>query len=446
MSRLLIKNGTIATLGQGGRVLDDHGILIENGLVRRIAPLEELSAVEAPAIDAHGKLVLPGLINAHMHFYSTFARGLYKIKPSANFNEVLRNLWWKLDRALTLEGSYVSALVALLDGIRKGTTTFIDHHASPTSVRGSLSRIAAAVQESGLRACLAYEVSDRDGPEVAKAGIEENAEFIRACQKGASNGDSLLRGLFGLHASFTLSDETLKKSAERARELNTGVHVHVAEASSDEESCRKEHGTSIVERFAKMGMLGPRSIFAHGTHLGANEIDLLAQSGTKLVHNPQSNMNNAVGIADIVNMSEKGVCVGLGTDAMTCNMFEEVRVATWLAKLNCKNPSAGFCEALGALFSNNAHIADEYWQEQKLGRIVEGGAADLILVDYNPPTPLDSRSLLGHLCFGVAESAVDTTIVGGKVLMKNKQLQLDIDEERLAAQARELSAKVWEAF
>jgi putative selenium metabolism protein SsnA len=446
MSALVIANGRIATLGESSRVLEDHAVLIEGERIVKIAPIEALNAGGASVLDARGKLVLPGLINAHMHFYSTFARGLYKVRPSTTFNQVLENLWWKLDRALTLEGVYYSALVALLDGIRKGTTTFIDHHASPGAVRGSLGRISQAVRESGLRASLCYEVSDRDGPEVAEAGIAENVEFIRECQKHAGAGDEFLRGLFGLHASFTLGDETLARAAKAASELGSGVHVHVAEAASDQEHCKKNHGVSIVERFKRAGLLGANSIFAHCVHLSPSELEMLAASNTKVVHNAQSNMNNAVGIADIIAMAEQGICVGLGTDAMTCNMFEEVRVALWLQKLGRADPSVGFCEALGALLQNNARIADCYWPGLRLGRIEEGGVADLILVDYQPPTPFDERSLLGHLCFGVAESTVDTTIVGGRVLMKGKQLQIDVDEECVAAKSRELAAKLWEAF
>lgn len=446
MSALLVKNGRIATLGDRGAVLEGHGILIEGGLVSKIAPVESFAQLEVPVLDARSKLVLPGLINAHMHFYSTFARGLYKVKPSGNFNEILENLWWKLDKLLTLDGVYVSALIALLDGIRKGTTTFIDHHASPYALRGSLARISQAVTESGLRASLCYEVSDRDGPQIAEDGIAENTEFIRECKRRAAAGDTSQRALFGLHASFTLSDKTLSKAAEKGAELGSGFHVHVAEAASDEEHCRKNHSVPIVERFKRAGILGPDSIFAHGVHLSESEIEQIAASGTNVVHNPQSNMNNGVGVADIINMTEKGVRVGLGTDAMTCNMFEEVRVATWLQKLNRRNPGVGFCEALGTLFNNNAKIADRYWDGSKLGRIEEGAAADLILVDYDPATPFDSRSLMGHLCFGVAESAVDTTIVGGRILMRNKKLELDIDEERLAARSRELAGSLWEGF
>lgn len=440
---LLIRGGTIVTLGEKNRVLENHGILIENGRVSKIAPLASFHDATAQTIDARGKLVMPGLINAHMHFYSTFARGLGKAAPSSDFNEVLKNLWWRLDRKLSSEDVYYSALVALIDSIRKGTTTVIDHHSSPTATRGSLGRIAQAALETGLRACLCYEVSDRAGPQAAKDGIAENVDFIRHCQE---NGSDKLRALFGLHASFTLSERTLEKAADEAARLKTGFHVHTAEAESDQRHCIENFGVRVIERFRRAGLLGPKTICAHCVHIDDMEMGLLAESGTRVVHNPQSNMNNAVGIADLIKMSAKGVVAGLGTDAMTSNMLEELRAALWLQRLGSQNPSAGFNEVLSALLTANARIADAYWGGLGLGRIEQGTAADIILVDYLPPTPLSTETFAGHLFFGVAESVVDTTIVGGRVLMKNKRLELGLDEEQIAVRASELAAKLWERF
>lgn len=439
---LLIRGGTIVTQGEKNRVLENHGILIEGGRVSKIAPLASFRDATAQTINAHGKLVLPGFINAHMHFYSTLARGLGKAAPSSDFSEVLKNLWWRLDRKLSSEDVYYSALVALIDCIRKGTTTVIDHHSSPSAARGSLGRIAQAVLDTGLRACLCYEVSDRDGPQAAKDGIAENVDFIQHCRE--SENDKL-RALFGLHASFTLSERTLEKAVEEAARLKTGFHVHAAEAESDQRHCLENFGVRVIERFQRAGLLGPKTICAHCVHVDDAEMGILAESQTRVVHNPQSNMNNAVGVADLIKMSAKGVVAGLGTDAMTSNMLEELRAALWLQRLGSQNPSAGFNEVLSALLTANARIADTYWG-LGLGRIEQGAAADIILMDYLPPTPLDAETFAGHLYFGIAESAVDTTIVGGRVLMQNKRLELGLDEERIAARACELAAKLWERF
>lgn len=443
MAQLLIKNGTIVTLGDNNRVLKGHAILCEDGKITKIAPNSEFSGKYEKIIDATGKVVMPGMINAHMHFYSTLVRGLGKAAPSTNFQEVLENLWWRLDKKLTLEDSYISAKLPLIDCIKRGVTTIIDHHASPMHITGSLDRIADAVKETGLRSCLCYELSDRDGEKIAQEGIDENVNFIKRCQ---TERDPHLKALFGLHASFTLTDRTLEKAVMAAKDLNTGFHVHTAEAKSDQDYNEANFGMRVVERFHKFGVLGPNTIAAHCVHVNNKEIGLLAKTDTMVVHNPQSNMNNAVGIADIIKMTEKGVVVGLGTDAMTVNMFEELRVALWAQHLNNENPTCGFMEALATLPFNNAKIANRIWTDTPLGELTEGYAADIILMDYWPPTPFNENTFLGHLCFGLSQSFVDTTIASGKVLMEHKKLKIDIDEEETAAKAMELSTALWDRF
>jgi putative selenium metabolism protein SsnA len=439
---LLIKNGTIVTLGAHNRVLTDHAVLCENGLIKQIGKASDFKGRYNKSIDADGKVVLPGFINAHMHFYSTMVRGLGKAKPSKDFAEVLENLWWRLDKKLSLDDCYYSALVPLLDAIKHGTTTLIDHHASPLAARGSLARIADAVKEAGLRASLCYELSDRDGAKVSQDGIDENVEFIKRCQK---ERDPQLSALFGLHASFTITPATLEKAAKAGHDLGAGFHIHVAEANSDQDYNEKHFGMRVVERLHKAGILGPKSIAAHCVHVNDHEMDLLAETKTAVVHNPQSNMNNAVGVADIIKMTEKHVLVGLGTDAMTVNMMEELRAGMWVHHLAKNNPSVGFMEVMNTLVQNNATIANRYF-EPKVGALEPGHAADIVLIDYHAPTELSGDTFLGHLGFGLSQAAVDTTIAGGKVLMEKKKLTLDLDEAEVAARSRELAKKLWERF
>ena len=377
--------------------------------------------------------MLPGLINAHTHCYSTFARGLTTIKPARDFTGVLKNLWWRLDSALTTEDCYYSALLALLDSVRHGTTTIIDHHASPQAVGGSLAAIERAVRETGLRACLCYEVSDRDGARIAREGLEENAAFIRRCR---GRDDDRVQALFGLHASFTLSDHAGAGRRTSAGSLRTGFHIHVAEAQSDQDAARRTAGMRVVERLQQFGILGDHSIAAHCIHINRREMELLAETGTAVVHNPQSNMNNAVGIADVIAMSRRGILVGLGTDAMTTNLLEELRVALWGQHLAHENPSIGFSEVTSTLLANNAAIAGRAFG-LRFGELRAGGAGDVAIFDYDPPTPLDETNLSGHVVFGLSQAAVDTTIVGGRVLLEHRRLKLDLDEARVNARARE---------
>ncbi len=443
MKSILIKNGIIITLGETNMVLYNHTLAIKGTSIEKIAPQSNFNEADyTTIIDAKGKVILPGFINAHMHFYSTLVRGLGKAAPSKDFQEVLENLWWRLDKKLSMEDNYISALIPMIDAIKKGTTTLIDHHASPYAITGSLPKIAEAVKKAGLRASLCYELSDRDGDKIAQEGIDENVNFIKECQ---ANPNEQLKALFGMHASFTISDKTMEKAAKLGNDLKTGFHIHTAEAVSDQQYNEKNFGLRVVERLHKFNILGPQTIAAHCVHVNEKEMDLLAKTNTIVVHNPQSNMNNAVGIADIITMQQKGILVGLGTDAMTVNMPAEMRVALWAQHLRSNNPSAGFMEALTPLAYNNAKIANRYWN-CGLGELKAGYAADVVLIDYYTPTQLDENTVLGHLCFGIAESPVDTTIANGEILMQGKKLMLNIDEEEVATKARELSAKLWDRF
>jgi len=442
MSTILIKNGTVVTLGDELKVLPNYSVLIENDKIKKIAPDGEITETAEKTIDAKNKVVMPGFINAHMHFYSSFARGLGKAEPSANFTEVLENLWWRLDKKLSLDDNYYSAMIACIDAIKKGTTTLIDHHASPFEVNGSLNAIADAVKDSGLRASLCYELSDRDGHEISEAGINENVDFIKRLKE---EPDDQLHGMFGMHASFTIEKETMEKACKLAKELDVGIHIHTAEDKADQTNTMKMTGKKVVKRLYDSGALGPKTICAHCVHVDDEELNLLQETDTIVVHNPQSNMNNAVGVADIFKMLEKGITVGLGTDAMTVNMLEELRSCLWIHKIDTKNPSAGFMEALNLLITNNKKIADRFWPSLGLGELKEGNKADVILMDYHSPTQFDESTFGGHLIFGLSQSTVDTTIAGGKVLMENKKIT-SLNEEEIYQKCRDLSKELWDRF
>jgi putative selenium metabolism protein SsnA len=437
-ARLLLTNGVIADPSPvSPRVLYGHTLLIEDGKIARIAPAAELADVDADPLDLSGRIILPGFIDLHTHLYSTFARGLHTVQPAADFTGVLKNLWWKLDRALSLEACYYSAMPVLFEAIRCGTTTIIDHHASPHAVRGSLAALKRALTETGVRGCLCYEVSDRDGEAAAADGIAENAEFLSSC-----GSDGMLAGLFGLHASFTLSDRTLARAVDAARTTNAGFHIHVAEAAADQDETLRLTGKRVVERLHATGILGEGTIAAHAVHVNDAEMDLLATTHTVVAHNPQSNMNNAVGIADVEKLRARGVAVGLGTDAMTHDMRQELRAGLWAQRLKQQNPSAGWNSMLAAQWSVNPLMASRLFG-RPVGTMAEGAAADLIALTYDPATPLTNDSLHGHLVFGMASAPVDTTIVNGRVLMYRRELELELDEAAVMARARECAHAVW---
>jgi putative selenium metabolism protein SsnA len=439
----LITHANVITFNQSSPYLPDHAILIEGDRIARLVPMSDPLAQNsrgiASVINAAGRVVMPGLINAHTHFYSSFARGYARVKPSRNFVEVLQNMWWRLDRSLSLEDCYFSTLMACIQGIKSGTTTFIDHHASPGAITGSLDRIYEAVFDAGLRAGLCYEVSDRDGSAAARLGIEENGAMLAKLK--AQESDRFF-ALFGLHASFTLSDETLRAAQQVAAQSGAGFHVHVAEDSADESDSIQKYGKRVVERLDEHGLLGPRTICAHCVHTDDHEREILAQRGSIVVHNPQSNMNNAVGAMDLKAFLDRGILVGLGTDAMTANMREELRSGLWLRRHVERDPSCGFAELATLLTENNPQIADRYWPGEGVGRIIEGGKADIIILDDWLPTPLDSSNLWGHLVFGLSQAQVATTMVGGRLLMAERRL-IHLDERQVAEKCRELCDSMW---
>jgi putative selenium metabolism protein SsnA len=444
MSSILIKNGIVITLGKNNEVIHDGAVYIENDTITEVGKtnvIEQKYNNADKVINAKNKIIMPGFINAHHHFYSTFARGLGKAEPSKNFTEILNNLWWRLDKKLLEEDIYYSAMIPLMECIKSGATTIIDHHASPFNISGSLNKISEAVKQAGIRACLCYEVSDRDGKEKAEEGLQENYNFIKKCN---AEKDPFISALFGLHAQFTVGDETMSKAVEMSKDLNTGFHIHCAEDMSDVEACLKEHNMRVVERLHKMGILGEKSITPHCIHINEKEMQLLKETGTNVVHNPESNMNNAVGTADILKMMEMGIKVGLGTDGMTSNMPKEMTVACLIHKITQKDPRVAFAEPPTMLLFNNKFIADKMFPV-KVGELSTGAAADVILIDYIPATPFSTDNMLGHFIFGFAGSTVDTTIAGGKVLMENKILKF-LDEETICRKSVELSTKFWERF
>jgi putative selenium metabolism protein SsnA len=441
---LLIGNGRLITHDDRFPLIEGGCVAIQNGLIAEVGNTADLerSHPAAQFMDARSRVIMPGLINTHMHLYSTFARAMaLKDDAPGNFLQILERLWWRLDKVLTLEDVYYSAMVALIDCIKNGTTTIFDHHSSPSAAAGSLFRIAEAAHQTGVRSCLSYEVSDRDGPEVTDQSIEENRAFLRHCKQ---SGDGMLRGLFGLHASFTLSDKTLARCRDLAAELDAGFHVHTAESPEDLAQCQRVHGKRIVQRFSDLGVLGSKTIAAHCVHVDDSEIDLLQASKTNVVHNPESNMGNAVGCAPVLDMLSRGVRVGLGTDGYTCDMFESLKVANLLHKHQARQPSAAWAEPPAMLFRENSAIATECFG-RPVGKLIPGAHADLIIVDYDPPTPLCASNLSSHILFGISGRAVDTTIIGGRIVMQDRKL-LAIDEKEIMAKARVSAAKLWQRF
>ena len=444
--KFLITNGRIVTWAEPNEIIEHAAILVEDGRIITIGKSDDLMNAypEVEQLDAGNQLVMPGNICAHTHFYGAFARGMgIPGPPPKDFPDILERLWWRLDRALLDLDTQYSALVCLVDAIKHGTTTLVDHHASPSALNNSLDMIADAVETAGVRAALCYEVTDRNGPEEAEAGIGENVRFLHSLRERKSD---LLAGTFGLHAALSLSDETLANCVTAAANLDTGFHIHVAEHEVDEYDSLQKYGQRVVPRLAEAGILGPKSIVAHAVHVDAVEKNILLETGSWVTHQPRSNMNNAVGAADIEGMLRLGIPVCLGNDGFSNNMWAEWKMAYLMHKQVHRDPrrANGMDIAQMAIY-NNAGLADMFWPNLKIGRLVEGAAADIIFVDYHATTPLSAGNLPWHIIFGFESSLVTSTMVAGKLLMYNRQL-LTLNEAEITTRSRKLAAEVWQRY
>jgi putative selenium metabolism protein SsnA len=427
---MLLTNATLLSLA--GSTVERADLRIEKGVIAAKAKKLKANAGEK-AVDLSGRFVMPGMVCGHTHLYSALARGMPAPKKiPRNFYEILKYVWWTLDRALDDEAVYYSTLVGVLDAARCGTTTLIDHHASPNFIRGSLGVMGEAFTKVGLRGVLCYEVTDRNGKRGATHGLEENECWV------TKHRGPMFGGLIGAHASFTLSDESLSACADLAEGLESGVHIHVAEDPCDQTDCTKKYQMRLIDRLAAFGVLGPKTILGHCTHLDKSSLDVAREAGCWFAHNTRSNMNNAVGYAPVHLMGKQ---VALGTDGIGADMFEEVKFA-WFKARDGRN-GLGIGDVAGLL--TGAQDLASALLDARLGNLEPGGAADLVVLDYPTPTAVTPQNLYGHLIFGMSSQFVADVMVNGRWVVKNRRV-LGVDEDKIRAEAQRVAKKVWRKF
>jgi putative selenium metabolism protein SsnA len=414
------------------KYIDESDILIEDGLIikveKNIEINQEVIKIDKE-IDASGKCVIPGNVCSHNHLYSVLARGiLADIKPASDFVGILKNLWWRLDRALDQASLYYSGIVGSIEAVKAGTTAVIDHNASPSYINGSLNVIKEAYETCGLRGILCYEVTDRNGKPGRDMGIRENAEFIKYGET------ELLKGALGAHAPFTLSDDSLRRLSEAVEETNRGVHIHVAEDRYDPSYSHHHYGISPLERLDEFQLMDKNSLIIHGVHLIERDIEILNAHDSFLVSNPRSNMNNFVGYNTKIGTIKN---VAIGTDGIGSDMFEEVKFGYF------KNRDAGQnispFDFMRYLCAGN-RILGRYFGKQ-FGRIEPGFVADLVVLDYLNPTPMEERNVAGHFIFGISSLEVNTVIINGRCVYDNRRFPFETGPKYL--EARREAQSLW---
>lgn len=404
----------------------DRGVITDRAAQLTQNPGDEV-------VDCGGAVVMPGLVNGHTHLYSALAVGMPSpSREPRNFREILELVWWRLDCALDPASIEMSARIGALEALRCGTTTLIDHHASPKCIGGSLDHVRRGIAGVGLRGILCYETTDRHGRAGRDAGIAENRRYLESC---AASRDGRFAGLVGAHAAFTLDDGALTELASLAREFGVGVHIHVAEDPCDEADARAAHGAALIDRLDAAGLLVSESIFAHGTHLDATAIARVNDAGVAIAHNARSNMNNAVGYAPVALLRNPPL---LGTDGIGGDLFAEARAA-WLIS---RHAQAGLSPtAIIAMWAAAARRASQSLGVT-LGKLERGAAADVVLTDYVPFTPLATENLPGHLLFGIDSTRVRDVLIGGRWTLRNRAV-CNCDEAAARYAAAPIARDLW---
>lgn len=431
---LVIGNGRLVTRDGAQPFFENGAVAVEGTVIKKVGTLEDIRKEfpEAEFVDARGGVIMPAFINTHEHIYSAMARGLSINGYNPNgFLDILDGMWWTIDRHLTNEQTRQSARVTYIDSIKNGVTTVFDHHASFGEIHDSLFAIEDAAKEMGVRTCLCYEISDRDGMDKARESVMENAAWIR---HALADDSDMIAGMMGMHAQFTISDETMELAAANKPD-EVGYHIHVAEGIEDLHDCLKKHGKRIVDRLMDCNILGSKTLLAHCIYVNPHEMQLIKDTDTMVVHNPESNMGNACGCPPTMEIVHRGILTGLGTDGYTQDMLESYKVANVLHKHHLCDANAAWGEVPQMLFEGNAKIANRYFKKQ-LGVLKEGAAADVIVTDYIPRTPMHAGNVNSHILFGMTGRSVVTTVCNGRVLMKDREL-IGIDEEKVLFEARQ---------
>ncbi|EHI97697.1 S-adenosylhomocysteine deaminase [Clostridium sp. DL-VIII] len=408
--------------------LKENSYVLFNKQIIEIGSMENFKGADE-VFDCNNQIVMPGFVNCHSHIYSTFARGWITEFNPKNFVELLEQMWWKLDGVLEEKDIYYSGIVSGMEFIKNGITTVVDHHASG-KIRGSLNLLKRALCDYlGIRGVFCFESSERFPIDEC---IEENLEF-------GKNITNMERGLFGMHACLTLSDEALKKIAKESEGMP--IHIHVAESDEDNIDSIKKYNKTPIERLEEYGLLRENSILSHCIYLTEKDMDILAKHKIYVALNPTSNLNNAVGLADVLELEKRNIKCILGNDGLGFNLTREMLNLLFGMHLKYKSPTAYSLNNLKKVIENNYEYAGKILN-CKLGKIEQGYEADFLTLEYNAPTPMNEDNLFGHFFYGMLDNFKPKNVwCNGKIKLKDYKLLED--EEKIYAEARKIAKEVW---
>lgn len=436
MSSILLKNARVIQTRAPFDVKENTDVFIENDRIKKVGTNLKVKADKV--IDCTNKTVSPGMVCAHHHYYSGLSRGIMaNMGPQNDMIQILKELWWRLDRALDEKSCYYSSLICSIDAIKNGTTSCIDHHASPSYIENSLTTMAKGMEEVGVRGLECFEITNRNGGfDEEKRGLEENIRFAKEVDSKRKKGeDVLVEAAIGGHAPFTMSDEIMGLMGQACKDTNRGVHIHVGEDKYDQVDSHHHYNKDILKRLDDHKLLNNKAMLVHGIYLRPEHIEMFNDYDGFLAHNARSNMNNNVGYNQNLPMYKNLV---LGTDGCGSNMFEEIKLAYFKHKDETgKFWPNNYLEALG-----KGNMILERYFDDKFGRIKEGYKADIIILDYDSPSPMVKENLGGHFVFGMSSDVVNTTIVNGKIIMENRKFE-NLDLPYIYSKASEEAAKMW---
>ena len=433
---IIIKNGTVLTVDSKNSIFETGFLCIRGDSISKIGTGTPTSVTAEKIIDARGGLILPGLVNCHTHAAMSLFRGLADDLP---LMEWLNNYIFPAERHMDAEFVYTGTLLALAEMILSGTTTFCDMYLFEDQV-------ARAARKAGVR-CLVGEVlydfpSPNYGP--VEKGLEYTESLIQKWQK-----DPLVSIAVEPHSLFTCSPELLTASNELALKYKVPVIIHVAETLTEVSEIKEKYGKTPVKYLDSLGLLGPHLIADHCVHIDDADIKILADHGVKVVHNPESNMKLASGIAPIPQMLSQGVTVGLGTDGCASNnnldLFSEMDTAAKLHKVNSLDPTV--MDALSVLKMATILGARVLGLEDVTGSLEVGKKADVIVIDTHKPHLTPMYNAASHLVYAARGNDVIHSIINGQPVMEDRKL-LTLDIAEIITRAREISIRVksWLAF